>query len=195
MKAIEDDAIIIGRGGRRLRIPYRDILSLVDPKQKAEKDKVVPGARVRITAPSVADHRLVGTIVTVDADTLKLRMWSKPQAALLAIPVACVAELDVSTGPLDVLRGAAIGTSLGGGLGAPTGLSSGDDEPGWVSFTAEDKAVLLAVPFGFAGLMMGAVIGRIAQTHKWESVPVDRIRMGISPQRQGGSLLSASFTF
>ena len=195
IRAVEDDAIIIGRGLWKERIAYRDILSLRDPRQKAVRAKVVPGARVRITAPSVADHRLVGTVVTLDADTLKLR--SKKQAVLLAIPVSGVAKLDVNTGrKRNFLKGAAIGAVSVGSLGAVIGLGSGDDDPDdFLAFTAGEKAMINAIYLGGLGLVMGTLIGAIVKTEKWESVPVDRIRIGISPQRQGGMMLSASFGF
>ena len=38
-----------------------------------EASSVVPGARVRITAPSISTKRIIGQITAIDADTLVLR--------------------------------------------------------------------------------------------------------------------------
>jgi len=162
---------------------------------------VAPGLRALIIAPSVSTHRLLGTIVTVDADTLTLRI--KNQAAPLAIPIASVAKLYVSSGrKRHLLKGAAIGGLSGVGLGAIVGLARySDDPPNSIVFTLskEQKVFALAIALGGVGLIVGTMIGGLAGDaggdEIWQPVLLDRIRVGITPQPQGGLALSTSFSF
>ena len=88
----------------------------------------LPGERVRIKAPSVSKHRLIGTAVTVDADTLMLRS-DKPAATPLAISLASVTKLEVSQGrKSNTGKGAVIGLLVGVGAGFPLGYAVGPFE-------------------------------------------------------------------
>lgn len=62
-------------------------------------------------------------------------------------------------------RGVAYGAVIGLFAGAIAGLASGDDPPGWFSFTAGQKAISLGLVVGMpAGALIGAIIG--ATAHK-----------------------------
>lgn len=54
-----------------------------------------------------------------------------------------------------------IGGLFGGVSGALIGLASGDDDPGLVSFSAEQKAGMLAVPLAVIGSGIGAIGGSV----------------------------------
>ena len=56
-------------------------------------------------------------------------------------------------------------------------------------------AIIVAGVFGIVGAGVGAIIGGIIRTDRWEKVPVDRIRLGFAPQRDGGAVISASLAF
>ncbi len=58
-----------------------------------------------------------------------------------------------------IVSTAMIGGLICGSTGALIGLASGDDEPGLLSFTAEEKAGLIGVPFFVIGSGIGAIAG------------------------------------
>jgi len=58
--------------------------------------------------------------------------------------------------------GLGLGLAIGGGGGALIGLASGDDKPGWFSFTAGEKATILGLGFGAIGCVVGGIAGAIA---------------------------------
>ncbi len=60
-----------------------------------------------------------------------------------------------------MLRGALIGAAIGAGIGIITGYASGDDEPGWFSFTKEEKAAVLGVGFAIPGVIIGGIVGAV----------------------------------
>lgn len=178
-----------------VQVGYVPCLAEESATPKGDQFALVLGAWIRIKAPSVSDRQLVGALVAVGADTLVLR--SKEQSMLLVIPVASVARLDVSRGMQRRYgRGAVLGLVSGAGLGFFLGLASGDDEPGaFMSLTGGEKAMLLAIPLGLFGLLVGTLIGATVESDIWQPVPLDRIRVGILSQRHGGPVLSASFSF
>jgi len=51
------------------------------------------------------------------------------------------------------------------------------------------------VSLGVLGALVGAGIGASTGTDQWEQVPLERIRVGVAPQRGGGVRLAASFKF
>lgn len=62
----------------------------------------------------------------------------------------------------NVGKGFLFGTLTGFALGGLIGLISGDDPPeDWFAFTAGEKAILLGVPFGVIGAILGGEIGTI----------------------------------
>jgi len=168
--------------------------------------EVSPGTRVRITATSIAEHRIVGTILTIGADTLTLRtkrkvapfmLKSNGQAETLAIPFASVTKLEVIRGKKrNVVKGAGIGVVVGGLSGVVYGFSEGDDPPGGIlEWTAKEKAAMLGIMGSLSGVVLGALIGALKTTDQWEKAPLDRLRVGLIPLHQGGILLSASVGF
>ena len=210
VKVVEDDALsvvyerpteIIHQ--RQTKIKYRDIITLVvgrsefaierlrkkmaekavQPSQKAPQ--LIPGIKVRITAPSVAEGRLVGAVVTLSADTLVM----KPKTGnLLVIPLTSVTEFEMRHGRKRFVgKGSAIGFLGGAVVGwfLPSGNLEEDEYGG---------GPIGAAILGGAGLVIGAIVGGIGY-EQWEEMPLDRIRIGISPQRQGGMMLSTSFRF
>lgn len=56
-------------------------------------------------------------------------------------------------------KGVWIGALSGAVVGGIAGYASGDDEPGWFSSTAEEKAVGNAIFFAFPGAGIGALFG------------------------------------
>ena len=154
---------------------------------------VVLGARVRVTAPTVAENRLVGTVAAVDADTLVLGV--KHGTSSLAIPFASMTSLEVSRGKKsNVGKGLGIGFLAGAALGAVIGFAAGDDPPGFLAFSSEQKAAAGAILGGLAGGVIGGVVGATGPSERWETVPLDQIRVSLTP-RGGGLEVTAKFVF
>ena len=149
---------------------------------------IVPGKRVRIKAPSVFDRPLVGSIVTVSADSLVLR--SEKQSTPLTIPLASVTNLEVSWArESNAGKGSVIGLLAGAGIGFAIGSTKGP----FGDTGSKETGAGLAALFGLGGLMLGGTIGSTIRTEEWEEVPTDRIRLGLLPHRHGGLALSFSF--
>ncbi len=161
---------------------------------------VVPGARVRVTAPTVAENHLVGTVAAVDADTLVLGV--NHGTSSLAIPFASMTSLEVSRGkkskaglgaiigaPIGLVAGALIGYAASGGGGTfPLGEGLERLEEGGDAMAA---GALLG---GLTGGLIGALIGSSIKVDRWETVPLDRIRVSLTT-RGGGLEVSAKFVF
>jgi hypothetical protein len=165
---------------------------------------VAPGARVRVSAPSVAGQRLVGTVARLDADTIVVRSdgWGND----LAVPLGSVTALDVGRGRQSrALRfggiGAAIGAVIGTflmivdeGTSAPN-VQITDEEPPleWVARPVWQKVryPLLSAAAGFG---IGAIIGVAFPGERWEAVPLEGLRLRVTPQPASGINLTASFT-
>ena len=92
-------------------------------------------------------------------------------------------------------KGAGIGLLIGAATGAVIGFASGDDGPGWFSFTAEEKAALGAVGLGGLGAVIGLIAGAASSGERWEEVPLNRLRVSFGPQRDGRFGFGASVRF
>ncbi len=90
---------------------------------------------------------------------------------------------------------AGIGLLAGAFSGAFIGLASGDDPPGFFSFTAVEKAALGAFVLGGLGGVIGLIAGTVSPGEAWEQVPLVRLRLGFAPQRDGRLGIGASVRF
>jgi len=180
------------------------------PCAAQEIPSVAEGDRVRIkTSSSSVSNLLVGNIVSLSPNMLVLK--SNKQDIPLMIPLTSVTRLEVSGGKKwNTLRGAGYGLLVGASLGGIIGFAAGEDCPAPRSRSREPygfyggidlcfprggMAVAEGITFGVVGGVFGAFIGSLTLTDRWEEVPLDRLRLSLTPQRQGGHALSASFTF
>lgn len=62
-------------------------------------------------------------------------------------------------GSSPVLQKMGMGMLVGGGVGALIGLASGDDPPGFLSFSAGQKAMAVGLMLGLAGGIGGLIVG------------------------------------
>ena len=175
------------------------------PAAAQEALAVAVGTRVRVKAPSVSKHRLVGTIVSFDGDTLvvdvikRVKRWSdsptKPiQVSTIeehhtqfAIPLNSVTRLEMSyRTKRKTLRYAGYGAVIVGGVAVTLFTVNGVGDP--IRYYA-------AIEGSIVGVFLGAAVGFFNRADSWEKVPLDRLQMSLLPQRQGGLALSASFAF
>jgi hypothetical protein len=127
------------------------------------------GDRIRLTTTVNALDNRTGRVLTIRSDSLLLQV---APAETLAVALAGVTRLEVSTGRRRyALRGAGLGSLIGGASGAVIGYASGDDR-GWCCFSAGGKAVIYGVGLGVTGLVIGTVVGALHVSDRWTSVPL-----------------------
>lgn len=132
------------------------------------------GDRIRVWTqlPDGTTSRLqpvIGELALWRTDTVSLLTVEEPHAR--AIAAASVARLDISAGRprgAGALRGAGIGLLAGSVTGMAIGLASGDDG----FFSAEQKALALAVALGVPSTAIGAIAGAIMPRELWRSIPI-----------------------
>lgn len=160
-----------------------------------EKPAVAPGAKVRVSAPPVVEKRVVGFVVLLDRDTLVLNVEGRAEP--LTVPLASVSVLEVHRGRKSrVGRGALIGLAVGAGGGAIIGaLATSDsclfDPDPCPAAGAGAGALFFVLP----GTVIGAIIGALTRTDRWETVPLDQIRVGLTPLQPHGFTVSFSVRF
>ncbi len=161
---------------------------LTDATAQVRQPPIERGARVRVTGHFCQFYsncvgglpqRYVGTFVTWEADTLV----TESNGDILAVPLNSLTTLEVSAGRRSQ---AGSGAGIGGVTGAVVGVVSGFDSctDGFVDPGA--CALVGGLVFGVAGALLGALIGATVKTERWGSVPLDRLRVGVSPHRDRG---------
>lgn len=119
--------------------------------------RVLPGARVRASAPHLPRRQLLGVVTRLDPDTLVVD--SSPVA------LSSLTRLEVSTGRRSHwLAGLAIGALVGAGVGAILGSNyrSGDEE----ICTPSTCALIGAGVLGLVGMPVGALVGGSIHTDR-----------------------------
>jgi len=146
------------------------------------------GARVRVSAINDPSTLRVGTVAWVSADTLEVRLAEGDTVVSLAYRE--IAQLDVSAGRRrHTLEGASIGLVIGVAAGVISGYVAGDDPPGWVSFSAEDKATIGGAVLGGAGLIVGTIVGSNHVNETWQPIRIVP-RASVSPRPSFGVRVS-----
>jgi hypothetical protein len=152
-----------------------------------------PGARVRIAR--IDEKPLVAVVIARMADTLVVRApgLAKP----LALPLAEISRLDVSTGRHRNLgKGIFVGIVAGGAIGA--GLGAASYEPctsteflGCLGSASDrgESATIGGILGGALGLVAGSLIGA-ARQDTWKRVPLDgrRVAVTVRPRGHGAGL-------
>jgi hypothetical protein len=121
----------------------------------------------------------VGTVAALEANRLVVN--AEERADRLAVPLADVTKLEVHRGKKpNVVAGALIGGGVGAALGIA--LAAGCDGP---DICESGGAYVIAVPAAAAlGAGLGALIGWLIKVDRWVEVPVEQIRVGISPRTE-----------
>jgi len=165
-----------------------------------------PGLRIRITAPSIAEHRFTGALVKMGVDSLVL---TREDFRSLAVPLASLIKLEANPGRKSK---AILGAVVGLLAGVTTSVLLVDlsetvtytqqvrafiFSPSMVTQTITEKRVsksglITLVTAAFTSAVIGGAIG--SKFAEWKQVPLP-VRIGLTPQRQGGLALSTSFSF
>ena len=154
-----------------------------------ERPAINPGTRVRVTAPSVSNKPLVGTVVAFDADSLVVQR----DTAIRRLSTTSITHLDISQSRKShTLMGAGIGFLVGAGFATAlvlTGDRGGDcADAGYCILIG--SAVL-----GGGGAVIGAGIGALVRTDRWAEVPLGQVRVSLTPDSGRALTLRASLSF
>jgi ABC-type Fe3+-siderophore transport system permease subunit len=156
------------------------------------------GEFVRITAPALGLDRQVARYLRLYRDTLTVQAGRE-----LDLPIASVTLLEVSRGISN--RPTLVGIAAGAVAGVVVGIAVAPDEDSEItggarSVTALPQPISSDATGGshtlsgaavgpIAGALIGAFVGGLVgkgfRRHRWEEIPLDRLRVSIVPQWDG----------
>jgi hypothetical protein len=152
---------------------------------------ITEGSRVRITTPSSKGTFVVAGVL---GDTLILH-GSAASAETVTMPLHSITQLEVArTRPRreGAQLGAGVGFLIGVVGGGAVGLASGDDPPGFMPFTAREKAVILGIGAGGAVGLIGGVLGWVDPGMRWYPVDLSQ-RVSFAGTRNGALAVTYSY--
>ena len=154
-----------------------------------------PGDRIRIYAPSEYQDRVVGSIWSMERDTIVVKNESN---ATWRIPNAAITRLEFSQGRRSGSAGALRGLLIGGGAGTLVGLAAvvaacTSDDAGLIDPCGYAPAAFVVATF--VGALTGMTVGALSPGERWEEVPLDQLRVSIVPQRDGRLGFGLAVTF
>jgi hypothetical protein len=146
------------------------------PLDAAEKK----GARVRVQ--TIDAEQIEGELLVVRPDKIVIcKIYGTEKESLVAnpdeiltLPVNDIRYIIVR-GRRNTAKGFFVGFLTGSGLGALFGFASGDDPPGFLSFSAGQKAVMFGVVLGVIGGVGGTILGYVQSTSDRRVEPVEGI--------------------
>lgn len=146
--------------------------------------ELVPGARVRVSALTVPYGKMIGTVISLTADTLVIE--NENLLYSIAVPISSVSKLEVSRGQksaagkgagIGFVVGAVIGAAIGVGLGANPGFCAMDELENGDTCIGE-VAPLGAVGLGLLGAGIGAAVGAARPLSRFEILFTGNYRGG-----------------
>ena len=150
----------------------------------AEEGPVVAtGAVVRLSAPSIDQHRISGTIVSADERILNVEL---ALGRNVTVPKDGIEKLEVRTGRRSHWRaGLLAGLAAGVVLGAAAGCDN------CFGPTKGEAVALLAPLVG----IVGAGVGLLIRTDRWEPVSPHRLHVSLGLPARGRVGLSVGLNF
>jgi hypothetical protein len=155
------------------------------PSPRAEALALVaPGTSVRLTSRLVSGH-ISGRVLSADGESLQIL---PRRGGAVRVPYASLTALDVTFGSRRHVReGLLVGLLLGVLVGATAEVD--DDLCDWDEETYCSRGEALAAGVAGGGLL-GAGIGALIKTDRWQAVAIDELRVGLVPLRGRGAGLA-----
>ena len=160
----------------------------------AQQAPVEPGARVRVKAPPLQPDWVRGTVVGWESGSLVLEPEKPDGNTPLTLARDQITRLDVHRGSKSrVLLGAGIGFGVGAALGFAA--CAGNTGSPCTNDAGEGSPAGFALALGGVGAGLGALVGLLFRTDRWEAVPLEGIHVTFAPVYDGqpGLALSVSF--
>lgn len=142
--------------------------------QSAGTDSAPPsGSRVRVTAIALGGQRVIGTLVSMNNDSVSFTPAGL--ASVTSLKTKDVERLEVSHGRRPHLwRAPLIGFLVGAGLAwTAAAVTWSEKRSGFVDFGRWGDAGFAAIPGGLIGLLVGSNLGG-QDAENWRSVPLSR---------------------
>lgn len=193
-----------------MSLPFRPgflllLLPCAVPALAGETTPPEPGARVRLTVPcddvqparsSGATCRIVGRLDHLGPEGITLAGASTSPRH----PLASVTRIEVSRGERSRWRAGAGAGFVVGALGTYVALNRGGstnpcDPSANQDAIGQGSCIGLAAAGGLAGAGLGALVGSLFRSERWEEVPKDRWRVSLGPQPGGQLQLAVALTF
>jgi hypothetical protein len=151
----------------------------------AMSPSLAPGTRVRILAPDAFPGKLVGTIKSVNDQSVTLDVPDR--AAPVSVLREKIVRMDVSAG----LRSRGVDALIGCGIGAVVGLAIGSTQHG--AYTSKGTVDAVGVVVGSG---IGALIGvATPQPERWIPTAAFRSRVTLAPRIDHGVGLTVAVGF
>lgn len=149
-----------------------------------------PGSIVRLTIRESDSVRIErGTLLSLGDATIELRRPGEPE--LLRVARDSVSRIEQRQGS-QWRKGLLIGFLAGAVTGGVIGFADGDDEEGFIAFSAEEKALAGGALLGAVGGVIGLVFG--ATQDRWITID-DRMRVGVLPVTLRRVALAGTLSF
>lgn len=147
-----------------------------------------PGERIRVADAPGSGHRVVGSVVRSDADTIGI---ATEAGSVVAIPGSSLSQYEVSRGLRSAFgRGLGLGALVGVIGGSVVGLAAAEDD----GFCNTGCAVVGGgILFGAAGAVVGGIVGAGSHYEKWERV--DRAGPGLVVRPGPSKRIEAGLAF
>lgn len=162
----------------------------VSPSSRADALALVaPGTSVRL-ASRLIDGRISGRVLRADGHSLELL---PKRGAAVRVPYGTLTSLDVSFGSRrhvreGLLAGLAFGVVMGVTADVDEDACDWNDE----TYCSRREAVGVSV---LGGALLGAGIGALVKTDRWQAVAVDELRVGLAPLRGRGAGLALALSW
>jgi hypothetical protein len=144
-----------------------------------------PNARVRITTDQ---SRTVGVFVEATGESIALRPEGSDE--VLTIDLEAVRRVETSLGKRSHAgKGVLIGGLIGAGVAA---LVNANREAS--DFLVEDREGLTVIMSTVAGVGLGALVGAMIRTERWDDVDMEKLAIDVSINR-GRIMCLAEFVF
>lgn len=129
--------------------------------------RLEPGTRIRVSAPSISQRKIVGEAVSIDSEWLHFARPDSATEAWLRLPFVDTVEVSLGRGRARrALRGSTWGAFVGGSLGGIAGALTAKN----FSTNIPETAGLGVLGVGVTGGMIGAAIGALRPgRERWKS--------------------------
>lgn len=142
---------------RGVSISFLAFLTLYAFVQNSTANEEKPGAQLSVEIFNGATFR--GELLAVQGQELVIALSDSFTKVNLHIDEIKTIRIVRKS---NFLKSLGIGLLMGGGTGALIGFSSGDDPPGWFSFSAGQKALIGGFALGLIGSGIGGLVGAIS---------------------------------
>jgi hypothetical protein len=141
---------------------------------------VMPGSRVRLSAPSLGLSEAVGTVKEATDEALVVQFEYPRRVG--TVDRSEIGKLDISIErERKVLKSLGVGLLIGASSGAVIGLASGDDQNCFICFTAEEKALVGGAMLGLTGGVVGLFVGLARPQEIWSPMLPEDVDLTVLP--------------